>query len=120
MNCLVDRLRARAEALEAVISERMPLSVQLGDALGLERVLAETLELLMRRETVTRSGLVERLYGGEPDCDQPEDAKKNLDVIMAKLRPVLRRHGIGFDAVWGVGFKMSRADKAKLKALLDI
>lgn len=119
MNATIERLQSRIDALEAVIAEKLPLSSQLRSALGIEPILADTLELLMRRETVMRSGLFVHLFGAERDGDQPANGQNGLDVITTKLRRALDPHGIGFEAVWGVGWRMSRADKAKLKALLD-
>ena len=116
----LERLQARIEALEAVIAERPPLAAQLRSVLGIQTMHADTLALLMRRETVTRSGLLAHLFEAERDCDQPEDGGAKLfDATMSKLRLVLHPRGIAIEAIWGVGWRMSRADKAKLKALLE-
>lgn len=67
---------------------------------------------------VKRQALFQRLYGGRPECDQPEDVK-NIDVRLCLLRKCLA--GSPYDIPRGVrgdpGVMMIRRDQSALAAL---
>lgn len=115
----VERLRQRVTLLEGVIgfSKGAVADIRRGFP-SLEPMTAEMLAMLLKREFVSRSGLYTVLYGARPDADMPND--RVMDIQMMRLRRHLEPHGITIETIDGDGWFMSKADKAKLRAVLAV
>lgn len=107
-------LRDRIASLEEVLGQDQDLNSQLRDLYGLERLHAQMLGMLYRRDFVTRDGLYTVLYEGRPEVEWPEE--KILDVQMCKLRRHLRRvaPAIIIQTKWGEGWRLLRDSRAKI------
>jgi DNA-binding response OmpR family regulator len=112
-----ERLRDRVEELGRVLGVDQSLTSRLRDVFGLEAGLAPILGMLMKRAFVSHSSLYTVLYAGRPECDWPE--AKVMDVQICKLRRKLRKHGVTIETRWGEGWRMSIADKARVRTVLD-
>lgn len=64
------------------------------------------------RPVATRSALMLALFGDRDADDMPEP--KNIDVYIWKMRKKLRPHGIEIENVFGVGFRLAPAVRARL------
>lgn len=114
----VKALRDRVQELEALLGigddTVSRLYLALGDATPQQ---CEIIGVMLKRMVATRLGLFTILFGGLPDCDQPEI--KIIDVQMVRIRKVLLKHGITIDVQWGMGsWSISKDDKRKLRALM--
>lgn len=101
-------------------------------ALGLTETLIRTIDgqefrpaeaafvhLLATREIVTKQAVLLATTDPEkPDDDQRDD--KIVDVYLCKIRPKLTKLGISVQTDWGNGYKLSRADRTKLKNLIEL
>ena len=113
-----ERLRDRVEELERVLGVDMSLTERLRDVFDLEPGLTPILGMLMKRAFVSHSSLYTVLYAGRPECDWPNE--KVMDVQICKLRRKLRKHGVTVQTRWGEGWMMSMADKAKVRAVVEV
>lgn len=114
-----ERLRDRVSQLERVLGVDPDSISPLRRAFEkLEPDPARILAMLLKREFVTREGLYTVMYCGRPECDWPDD--KVLDVQLCRLRAILKAHGIIIQTARGDGWFMSKADKAKVRALIAV
>jgi two-component system cell cycle response regulator CtrA len=83
---------------------------------GVTRGLARILLVLATStaKVVTREALLNG-YCGEK-LDQPDI--QTMDVMVCKLRPALKPHGITIETVWGTGYRLAPDMRAKIEALL--
>jgi DNA-binding response OmpR family regulator len=72
--------------------------------------------LLLKHELVTREFIWRVLYGGMPDCDQPRT--ETVDVHLTFVRRKLRKQNISIATDHGHGWYLTKAERAKLEALL--
>lgn len=112
------RLRDRIEELERVLGVDRSLTSKLRDVFGLEPGLSPILGMLMKRAFVSHSSLYTVLYSGRPECDWPD--AKVMDVQICKLRRKLKKIGVTIETRWGDGWMMSNANKAKVRAVIDL
>lgn len=113
----VQRLRDRVAELEELIGVSGNLVHRMQDHLRLTPIEAQVLGYLMRRSTAGREAMYLAIYGGLPERSQPDI--KGLDVHVCRVRAVLKDHDVNVQTLWGVGWFMDRADKAKLKQMLE-
>lgn len=99
-------LRARITLLE----RELGVSDAVPKALGLTKTETEMLALMIKRERVTRAGLMTALYGL---LKAPPDAKI-FDVYVCRLRAKLKPFDIAIQTDWGVGWFIRSADKKRL------
>jgi two-component system cell cycle response regulator CtrA len=112
----LQRLRDRVEELEALLGVDRSIVGRIRDAFNIEPRHAQIVGMLLSRDFVTRDGLYTVLYGDLPEKDWPND--KILDAQICKLRPRLVPFGIEINTKWGEGWSMTKADKAKVRAIL--
>lgn len=113
----VQRLKDRIEQLEEVLGVDRSATGRIREALGIEPRHAQIVGMLLSRNFVTRDGLYTVLFGALPDSEWPEETE--LDAKMCRLRPKLQKFGISIETKHGEGWSMSRADKAKLRRIID-
>lgn len=113
----LQQLRDRVTELEEIVGVAGSLPHRLQDVLHLTPIEAQVLGYLMKRGTGAREGMFLAIYGAWPERSQPDI--KILDVLVCRVRSVLKRHGVNVKTLWGVGWFMERADKEKLKQILE-
>jgi hypothetical protein len=112
-----DRIAARErrlEDLESRVREHdagvtgivLPLMAMYGLSLRQAQMLA----ILVKRQLVTRDGMMIALYGNALDPPQP----KTMDVILVALRHRLRRHDIEIKTHWGTGWGLAPGHAGKI------
>lgn len=87
--------------------------------LGLTIQQARVVNLLLRREIVTKLQVLAALYVDDPDR-RYDVQDKIADVVMSKARHNLARLGVTFgSAGHGLGFRMLSPDKSRLRRLIE-
>jgi|SRR5215468_3674058 len=104
--------RERVADLEKLlgIDDPKPLVIKVSRT---ERIL---MELLLKRNMLTREMAWQCLYGHRPDADQP--AYRVISTIIYHLRDRLALHGIKITTEFGTGWYLKDEDRKKLKRLL--
>jgi DNA-binding response OmpR family regulator len=85
--------------------------------LGLSPSQAIILNLLARREQVTKAQFMHALYGERNEDETPP--REILAVFISRMRTKLANHGIFIHNVRGVGFKMPRESRARVRAIVQ-
>jgi hypothetical protein len=77
------------------------------------------LSILIKRNFASYDTIHTILYGGRPECDQPEP--KIVDVQVCKARKSMRNAGIPANVrtKWDDGYYMTREDKIAFMAALE-
>lgn len=104
-----DRLRARIEILEQSFGMDFLPPIEWGLTAHESKVLG----VLMKREAVTKEGIMAALYDGR---DDPEI--KIVDVFVCKLRRKLKPFGVEVATLWGRGYQMSAENKRRVTEAL--
>jgi DNA-binding response OmpR family regulator len=86
--------------------------------LGLSPSEAILLSVLISRETLTRMSARVALYSLRPEADHPKSQSKIIDVFIKRIRERMRELDVRIETIWGVGWRIPKADKEKLKCLL--
>ncbi len=107
-----ERLQDRVDQLEEAFGLRVRLTPPEWGLTGKERRL---LGILLARELMTKSAAMTGLY--EPGADD-EPQMKIIDVFICKLRKKLKPFEIEIETVWGEGYRMSAAMKARAQAMM--
>lgn len=107
-----DRLRDRCLFLE----EAMGLTVEAPVFLGLTTHEARLFGALLKRPMVSKAGVMATLYSERPD-DEPE--MKIVDVYVCKIRKKLKPYGIEIETIWGQGYRMTEAMRAKASSMIE-
>jgi hypothetical protein len=92
------------------IDDPKPLIVKVSRT---ERIL---MELLLRRNMLTREVAWGVLYGHRPDADQPQ--YRVISTIIHHLRSRLSPHGVEITTEYGTGWYLQEKDREKLEQLL--
>ena len=103
-------LRDRIAGIEAALTDEL-------DAwriAGLTPMETTLLALLLKRDSASRSQIMAVCYGADPDA-APED--KIVDVMVSKIRRKLRPLGVTIENIHGVGYRLSAASKARIRAV---
>lgn len=112
---------AQAEDRIAELEEMLGLTMAQPSILNLSPTLARMLGLLRTRERWPRDAMFRALYGGLPECDQPEVSivKTNIRYLRSalKTRDIKIMSEIGPDG--NAVYFMTFADKARLKQVLS-
>ena len=108
-----EELRNRVDLLEQSlgITFSAPVFLELTSSEG--RVFG----LLLSRELVTKTMVMDALYGHRPDSEDVEI--KIVDVFICKIRAKLKPWDIPIETVWGRGYYMKPATKDKVRALME-
>jgi two-component system cell cycle response regulator CtrA len=107
----VTNLRGRIEQLTELLG--MTLLVPL--EFGLTGKEAALFGILMERPLATKEGIMLYIYGNNANN---EVEIKIVDVFICKLRKKLKAFDIDIETVWGRGYCMTPASKAKVRELL--
>jgi hypothetical protein len=104
--------RERIADVEQLLSidDPKPLIVKVSRT---ERIL---MELLLKRNMLTREVAWGVLYGHRPDADQPQ--YRVISTIIHHLRGRLSPHGVEITTEYGVGWYLKDKDREKLEHLL--
>lgn len=115
----LQQLRDRvAELEEAIGLTAMPALRAVLKPEGYWLSTCETLcGMLMKRPCVPRSAAYIAIYGGRPECDQPDP--KLVDVTVHRLRQALRPHGVEIAVARDRGWYLTPENKEKLRALIE-
>ena len=112
-----EALRTRVIELEALLGVGNDDVSRLLTVLDATPQQCEIVGFMMKRAVATRDALLTVLFGNRPECDHPEP--KLIDVQMVKVKRALGKVGISVQTEWGYGgWSLSRADKARLKAMM--
>jgi len=103
-----EELRTRLEGLEEAISHEIPAFMKMGI---LRKSECAVLGMMMKRDVVTRDGLMEYLYGTR---NAPPDTKI-IDVFICNIRKKLRHLGVDIETVFGVGYRLTATSKAIIR-----
>jgi two-component system, cell cycle response regulator CtrA len=103
---------AELEAQLALLSTELPAEALIAERLRLTTGQAHILTLLLTRALVTRSGLMQWLWGWRWEEKDP----KGLDVRMCGLRKAVRPHGVEVETVYGTGWRLTDSSRRALKA----
>ena len=124
---LEDRVRQLKVALDLAQQRITDLEKTLGIGdditplmvLGLTKKEAIAVNLLSRREVVTRTQVMTALYAEDDPGKQFEVQEKMADVIVSKARTKLKRVGVVIaPAGYSLGWRMLGPDKARLARLV--
>lgn len=112
----IDALRAEVARLKAIV-EAMAEAGDLGAAYRLTRSEGVVLAMISRAAGLAAKETIwAALYGADPNGG-PASGNKILDAFVFRVRRKLKPHGVSIETVWGEGWAMSPADKARLAAL---
>ena len=115
----IARLKARVDALEQQLGVGEDTVSILQQVLGLSRIPAQILGILMRRQRVVSKPVIfDILYGGRPECEQPADFK-SIEVMMCQIRAAMRPHGMEIGRIVNAGYFMEAPTRAALAALME-
>lgn len=118
---LVDRLQARVRELEdrnEELKDLLGLNINAPCVVPFTKKERHLVGLLTMREMVTKDMAFAALYGDLPESDHPSDPGI-ITVYMWKIGNKLRDHGVIISMQRGVGWYLKKAQRAKLKALLE-
>jgi DNA-binding response OmpR family regulator len=110
----LQRALDRIEELEGLLG----LRINLPNELGLTPLELKYLGLIMRKEIVSQGMIHNAVYGGLPECDQPDP--KTIEVHICKIRKKLAAKDLSIRTRYGVGYYMEDETKAALKKLSEI
>jgi DNA-binding response OmpR family regulator len=115
----LERLRYRVEELEQILGVGPDDVALIKRALPVRKSEAGVLSMLAKRNvTLSKDAIVTAMFGGRPECDQPD--ARIVDVYISRLRTALRESGTGIEIStdWGRGYYMTVASKRALTALI--
>lgn len=73
--------------------------------------------ILLARPFGDREAVYSAIYGSRHEDEQP--AIKILDIYASSARKVLKSIGVEMETIWGRGWRIDPANKAKLRAIID-
>lgn len=82
-------------------------------ALGLTATEARLVGLLVKHGSVTKDRIMSALYGLRSDVEEPDI--KIVDVLVCKARRKLAGFGIKIGTIWGQGYSMDEASRARCR-----
>lgn len=106
-----DVLRGRVAELEEALGMRMEVPVEF----GLSPSEARLFGFLLKVERANKARLMSALYFQRIDAE-PEI--KIIDVYVCKLRKKLQPYGIEVSTLWGQGYYLTPAAKARAREIL--
>lgn len=111
-------LRERIDWLEAENARLRALLVgddrhwRVAQVFGLTAAEARVLACLLARPGATKDQIYEALCDGRPEPDHPQP--KLMDVLICKIRKKLEPYAVTITTLWGVGWRLEAADRARL------
>jgi DNA-binding winged helix-turn-helix (wHTH) protein len=113
--CELCRLRAENAALRDALSSLESPRPSIPRAFGLGRYTGALLELLMKRELVTKDSAFTFLYGQR--SKSVHDSLMGVNI--SQLRKKLKECGIAIQTSYGEGWFIRSDDKKRLQSLFD-
>lgn len=107
-----DVLREQVRRLQSLLGVTFPAPIELGLTASEARIFG----VLMSRDVATKDALMAALYS---DQGATEADPKIVDVLVCKIRPKAKRHGIEIKTLWGTGYALPKASKDRVDALLQ-
>jgi two-component system cell cycle response regulator CtrA len=104
-----DRLRERIAQLEDLMGMNIEVPLEWG-LTGHERAV---FGVIMARTIATKDAIMAGIYR---DTAKEEAEIKIVDVFVCKIRKKLKPFAIDIETVWGVGYRLSAATKAAVRA----
>lgn len=108
-----ETLRERVRQLETLLGSRQTIPLIFGLTAHEERLIG----MLLVREHMSRTQLLESMYGHLPAGDEP--GPKIIDVWVCKMRQKLKPFGIKVQTKWGSGYYLDKEGKARLQKYLE-
>lgn len=106
-------LREQVARLEGLMGITMKAPIEL----GLTPHEAGVFGVLMARDMVTKDMVMAAIYrNGAKD----EAEIKIVDVFVCKIRKKLKPFGIEIATIWGQGYRLTPAEKQKVRALFNL
>lgn len=118
---LRERISELEEELVQLKEHLVPSQNPFFGRFGLTPQLAAILWALYCKEMASNEQLdaVTAEYGKEKRSDEGANINLRTKVALCKLRRKLEPHGIQFQTIWGIGYRMNVASKQKLKWIID-
>lgn len=114
----LQRLRDRVEELEDLAGMGDDDVSLLRQATGLTLAQCKILGVIRKRRRIAPRQMIHGyVYGGRPECDQPDI--KIIDVLISQARKKLRPLGIEIETGWGTGYQMTEPNRTALTALME-
>jgi DNA-binding response OmpR family regulator len=111
----IRKLRRHIDTLEAAIGIAEDEVARIKRVTGAGRISARILGILLKRSgTVSKAMLLDVVY-----YDRTEPSQKCTEVLISQTRARLKPLGISIQTVFGFGYAMDAADKAKLTELMQ-
>lgn len=117
---------ARIEALEDALARKDEEIARLEAALGLDflapmewRLTGQETRVfgcLLARDVATKHALMAACY---TNLGKEEPDPKIVDVFVCKVRKKLAVFDVSIETVWGVGYRLSAATRATVKAIME-
>lgn len=104
-----DLLREQVRRLEAALFETAPLPFEW----GLTACEATVFGVLVNRELATKDAVMAALYR---DLGRDDGEEKIVDVFVCKVRRKLKPFGVAIHTVWGQGYHLDEATRARFRA----
>jgi two-component system cell cycle response regulator CtrA len=104
-------LREKIAELESILGMRLEVPV----ILALTASEAKIVGILSKRDAVTKEQFMQMLYVNGTDAEI-----KIVDVFVCKARAKLEKFGISIETIWGRGYRMTPANKAKLQEIINV
>ena len=108
------RLSTRVAELEAALVDTDFLAPVEWRLTALE---AQMFAMLLKRELVSKAGLMTALYGDRVMHDAPQP--KIVDVLICKLRQKLAPFDISILTIWAQGYRLRPEDRARLRGNIE-
>ena len=107
-----DALRARVRDLEKIVGFRNAVPI----IFGLTGSESKVLSMLMEREFASKQQLLSAVMADRGADEEPEI--KIVDVYICKIRTKIKKFGVDIDTLWGRGYRLDPANKAKVATYL--
>ncbi len=108
------------EAYERIHLLKKELGAEVQDipALGLRHTPARIFSVLMAKSSVPVSSLLNIIYADRA-AERDIPSIETIKVFVWTLRNKLKPYGIEIETVWGEGWRMTEANKAKARKIID-
>lgn len=116
----VEALQARIAQLEYIVGMGRDLVTNIMESTGATNREAQIIGILFKREEIHLDGLTMCLWGHLPFSQQPAEPVATIKTTVFKVRRVLKQYDIEIGTRWGSGYYMTKENKARLQALLDL
>lgn len=110
-SAVIKGLRDRVEELESALG----IDIKLPNEFGLSVIEMQFLGVLIRRDIVNRDTLFSVIYGGRPECEQPD--RKTVEVHICNIRRKILPKGYAIHTMYNAGYYMDQDARAALREI---